>query len=55
MGPPERKPLLPRWPAFVTQGVNRSIGVTDLPCNWLQCMENSLDPVHFEWLHAEPD
>ena len=35
----------------VTQGVNRSIGVTDLPCNWLQCMENSLDPVHFEWLH----
>ena len=52
MGPPERKPLLPRWPAFVTQGVNRSIGVTDLPCNWLQCMENSLDPVHFEWLRS---
>ena len=52
MGPPERKPLLPRWAGFVTEGVNRSIGVTDLPCNWLQCMENSLDPVHFEWLHA---
>jgi 5,5'-dehydrodivanillate O-demethylase len=52
MGPPERKPLLPRWPAFVTEGVNRSIGITELPCNWLQCMENSLDPVHFEWLHA---
>ena len=23
----------------------------ELPCNWLQCMDNSLDPVHFEWLH----
>ena len=22
-----------------------------LPCNWLQIMENSLDPVHVEWLH----
>src|SRR5258708_32470100 len=23
-----------------------------LPCNWLQCQENSLDPVHLEWLHS---
>ena len=23
-----------------------------VPCNWLQCMENSMDPVHTEWLHA---
>ena len=23
-----------------------------LPCNWLQCMENSLDPVHVEFLHG---
>jgi 5,5'-dehydrodivanillate O-demethylase len=52
MGPPDKKPLLPRWPAFVQAGSSRSIGLTDLPCNWLQCMENSLDPVHFEWLHA---
>ena len=22
-----------------------------LPCNWLQCMDNSMDPVHFQWLH----
>jgi phenylpropionate dioxygenase-like ring-hydroxylating dioxygenase large terminal subunit len=21
------------------------------PCNWLQCQENSIDPVHFEWMH----
>jgi 5,5'-dehydrodivanillate O-demethylase len=52
MGPPEKKPLLPRWEWFVREDVNRSIGVTHLPCNWLQCMENSMDPVHFEWLHA---
>ena len=22
-----------------------------MPCNWLQCQENSCDPVHFEWMH----
>jgi 5,5'-dehydrodivanillate O-demethylase len=52
MGPSEKKPLLPHWEGFVKEGVSRSIGITHLPCNWLQCMENSLDPVHFEWLHA---
>jgi len=52
MGPREQMPLLPRWEGFVREGVHRSIGITHLPCNWLQCMENSLDPVHFEWLHA---
>jgi 5,5'-dehydrodivanillate O-demethylase len=52
MGPIEKKPLLPRWEWFTREDVNRSIGITHLPCNWLQCMENSMDPVHFEWLHA---
>jgi 5,5'-dehydrodivanillate O-demethylase len=51
MGPPEKKPLLPRWEFFV-QGGPKTVGITHLPCNWLQCMENSLDPVHVEWLHA---
>jgi 5,5'-dehydrodivanillate O-demethylase len=23
-----------------------------VPCNWFQCQENSIDPVHFEWLHT---
>src|SRR5262249_56593694 len=23
----------------------------DIPCNWFQCQENSIDPVHFEWMH----
>jgi 5,5'-dehydrodivanillate O-demethylase len=35
---------------MVKEGV-RSIGWAVLPCNWLQIMENSLDPVHVEWLH----
>jgi 5,5'-dehydrodivanillate O-demethylase len=52
MGPPETKPLLPRWDVLARDGYSRRIGLTHLPCNWLQCMENSLDPVHFEWLHA---
>jgi 5,5'-dehydrodivanillate O-demethylase len=49
---PEPRPLLPRWDLLVMEDVNRTIQLTYLPCNWLQCMENSLDPVHFEWLHA---
>jgi 5,5'-dehydrodivanillate O-demethylase oxygenase subunit len=52
MGPPELQPLLPRWDVIAREDLNRTIGITHLPCNWLQCMENSLDPVHFEWLHA---
>ena len=24
----------------------------EIPCNWFQCQENSIDPVHFEWLHG---
>ncbi|MFX4948659.1 hypothetical protein ABTC19_19140, partial [Acinetobacter baumannii] len=27
------------------------IVLSDVPCNWLQCQENSIDPVHFEWTH----
>jgi 5,5'-dehydrodivanillate O-demethylase len=22
-----------------------------VPCNWFQCQENSIDPLHFEWMH----
>jgi 5,5'-dehydrodivanillate O-demethylase len=48
---PEPRPLVPRWEAFVKDGV-RDIGWAVLPCNWLQIMENSLDPVHVEHLHS---
>jgi 5,5'-dehydrodivanillate O-demethylase oxygenase subunit len=45
-------PLLPRYDLFVWDNVARQIGVSVVPCNWVQCMENSLDPVHAEWLHV---
>jgi 5,5'-dehydrodivanillate O-demethylase len=45
-------PLVPRWDLYVWDNVMRDVGTTVLPCNWLQCQENSLDPVHVEWLHA---
>jgi 5,5'-dehydrodivanillate O-demethylase oxygenase subunit len=44
-------PLLPRWDVFALDEVVRDIGYAVLDCNWLQCQENSLDPVHLEWLH----
>jgi 5,5'-dehydrodivanillate O-demethylase len=49
---PQPAPLLPRWDLLVEDNVLRDIGVTVLPCNWMQCMENSLDPTHAEWLHS---
>jgi 5,5'-dehydrodivanillate O-demethylase len=49
---PEPVPLLPRWDILVRDDLERSIGVTHLPVNFLQIMENSMDPIHFEWLHA---
>jgi 5,5'-dehydrodivanillate O-demethylase oxygenase subunit len=49
---PEPAPLLPRYDAFVWDNALRHIGFTMLPCNWVQCMENSLDPIHVEWLHG---
>ena len=44
--------MLPRYDLFVWDNVIRQIGYTLLPCNYMQCMENSLDPVHVEWLHG---
>jgi len=49
---PQPAPLLPNWDVFAIDDVIRDIGYTELPSNWLQCQENSLDPVHSEWLHG---
>src|SRR5690606_35564862 len=49
---PQPAPLLPRWEPFTWENVWCDIGIVELPCNWLQCMENSLDPVHLEWCHG---
>ncbi len=49
---PQPAPLLPRFDGFVAEGAIRILGRALLPVNWLQIMENSLDPVHTEWLHG---
>jgi 5,5'-dehydrodivanillate O-demethylase oxygenase subunit len=45
-------PLIPRLDGFVVAGAIRTLGQTVIPCNWLQIMENSIDPLHAEWLHG---
>jgi 5,5'-dehydrodivanillate O-demethylase len=53
LGPRDRPiPLLPRWDRLVWDNVYRVIALMEIPCNWLQCMENTPDPVHGEWLHG---
>jgi 5,5'-dehydrodivanillate O-demethylase len=49
---PQPAPLLPRWAPAVWDNCVRDIGIVELPCSWLQCQENTLDPVHTEWLHS---
>lgn len=48
---PEPAPVLPRFDVFVDPGF-KDVSYTTLPCNWLQIMENSVDPHHVEWLHG---
>ncbi|MBC2665993.1 aromatic ring-hydroxylating dioxygenase subunit alpha [Novosphingobium flavum] len=44
-------PELPVWEHFARDNGFCEVVLSDIPCNWLQCQENSIDPVHFEWLH----
>jgi phenylpropionate dioxygenase-like ring-hydroxylating dioxygenase large terminal subunit len=65
MGPPGKRPILPRWDAL--EGLDKgerifstdssfSVGgddsITVLPWNWLQDWENSTDPFHVWVLHS---
>ena len=45
-------PLMTRLDGFVTGPAIRLIGHAVIPCNWLQIQENSVDPIHSEWLHG---
>jgi 5,5'-dehydrodivanillate O-demethylase len=49
---PEPAPLCPTWEPFTWDNGFVQIVFAEVPCNWLQCQENSIDPVHFEWLHS---
>ena len=53
LGPPEKKPLLPKWDLLVRQDDIKRIDICEvLRCNWLQAMENSVDPTHTYYLHS---
>jgi 5,5'-dehydrodivanillate O-demethylase len=51
---PAPAPLLPRWDVLVWEHGRRWIVKDSLiDCNWLQAMENSVDPAHLFWLHGD--
>jgi hypothetical protein len=53
MGPPERRPALPRFDTFELSGYRVVPGLRQvMPCNWLQIKDNSLDAVHTAFLHT---
>ena len=47
---PAPAPCLMDWDYFHRPGF-KLIRLARIPCNWLQCEENAIDPIHFEWLH----
>jgi len=50
---PEPVPLLPRWDALAREDGERWVTIESvIDCNWLQPMENSVDPSHLYWLHG---
>jgi 5,5'-dehydrodivanillate O-demethylase oxygenase subunit len=52
LGPPDKQPLLPDWEPFSWRNGFAQVVLANVSCNWLQCQENSIDPVHFEWAHS---
>ena len=52
---PEPAPLVPDWEPFAWKNGFRQIVFAEVPCNWFQGQENSIDPVHFEWMHMNWD
>lgn len=48
---PQPAPLLPRWEFMVREEYDKDVGVSRMPCNWLQIAENTMDPLHIEYLH----
>src|SRR4029453_18462305 len=50
---PEPVPLLPRWDTLAGEDGKRWVTIESvIYCNWLQPMENSVDPSHLYWLHG---
>jgi 5,5'-dehydrodivanillate O-demethylase len=49
---PQPAPLLPDWEPFSWENGYVQVITAHVPCNWFQGQENSIDPVHFEWMHS---
>ena len=55
MGPREKQPAFPVFDTYDVPGYHSQPHETDTwPCNWLQAMENAMDPAHFQFLHSMP-
>ena len=53
MGPPEEIPAFPLLDCWEREGYRLMPGQRyDYPCNWLQILENAMDPVHTSFLHT---
>ena len=62
MGPPDRKPVLPRYECLENMDEGEFVEADDtslggggpaiIPCNWLQHYENVVDPFHVPILHG---
>ena len=53
MGPPESQPPFPMYDSFSRLGYRVIPGQKYFyPCNWLQILENAMDPVHTAFLHT---
>jgi 5,5'-dehydrodivanillate O-demethylase len=51
---PQPAPLLPRWDVLTWGNGKRWVQKHEIyKCNWLQPMENSVDPSHLYWLHGD--
>jgi len=53
MGPPDLQPSFPVYDSFLRPGYRLVPGPKySWPCNWLQAMENAMDPAHTAFLHT---
>jgi nitrite reductase/ring-hydroxylating ferredoxin subunit len=53
MGPPERQPPFPIYDSYLRPGWRMIPGRKYFyPCNWLQIIENTMDPAHTAFLHT---
>ena len=53
MGPPDQVPTFPLMDTYEREGYRLMPGKKyNYPCNWLQILENAMDPVHTSFLHT---